>query len=118
MKVLDAWKALAELVGGTIERLEPICYVDNIDTDTQVGAAPPRCADLHSASAIGEDGSFLRSLCDAFAESLVAAAAGHAGVGAVEPRAPPRVRRLPRHGAGQVHRHHHRPQGCDVQLRR
>jgi len=35
MKVLDAWKALAELVGGTIERLEPICYVDNIDTDTQ-----------------------------------------------------------------------------------
>lgn len=34
-RVLDAWKTLAELVGGTLERLSPICYVDNVDTDTQ-----------------------------------------------------------------------------------
>uniref|UniRef100_A0A061R3D8 Triglyceride lipase n=1 Tax=Tetraselmis sp. GSL018 TaxID=582737 RepID=A0A061R3D8_9CHLO len=37
-RVLDAWSELASLAGGSalpLEKLDPVCYVDNVDTDTQ-----------------------------------------------------------------------------------
>jgi hypothetical protein len=34
----SAWRALAEISGRTADELyDPICFIDNVETDTQVG---------------------------------------------------------------------------------